>query len=74
MAGNRIVIIRNAKPIPLRRTKYRILLSGTCSLRSNEYEKNHFFIHLDGRGYDTGVKRSTGIAKPDHGGATTFES
>jgi hypothetical protein len=35
-ASNRIVTIRKVKPIPLRRTKYRILLSGTCLLRSNE--------------------------------------
>jgi hypothetical protein len=34
--GNKIVIIREAKPIPLRRTKSWTLLSGTCLLRSNE--------------------------------------
>ena len=72
--GNRIVIIRNAKPMALRRTKSCILLSGTCLFWSNEYDKNYSFINLGGPGRDADVKRSAGIAKPDHGGSTGLET
>ena len=60
--------------MPPRRTKSGILLSGTCLLRSNEYEKNYSFIDLDGRGRDNNVKRSAGIAQPDHGDATILQT
>jgi hypothetical protein len=38
------------------------------------YEKISSYIILDGRGRDTSVKRSTGIAQPDHGYATNIET
>ena len=60
--------------MPARRTKSWMLLSDTRLLWSNEYEKNYSFIDLGGRGRDANVKRSAGIAKPVHGGATTLES
>ena len=37
------------------------------------YEKNISFIDLGGRGCDADVKRSTGIARPDHCDTTTVE-
>jgi hypothetical protein len=47
------------------------LLSGTCL---TSYEKNISFIDLGGRGRDANVKRSTGVARSDHGYATNFET
>jgi hypothetical protein len=72
--SNRIVIIREAEPMPPRRTKSRFLLSGTCLLRSNEYEETYSFIDLGDRGRDADVKRSAGIAQPGHSNATNLET
>ena len=43
-----------------------------CCLMS--YEKISSYIILGGRGRDTSVKRSTGIARPDHGYAANLET
>jgi len=50
------------------------LLSDTCLLLSNSYEKNFSFIDLGGRGCDANAKRSAGIAQPKHDYATNFET
>ena len=72
-AGNRIVTSDDAEPMPVRRTKSWILLSGAFSLWSNEHEKNYSFIDLGRRCRDTGVKRSADIAQPDHDDTTNLE-
>ena len=59
--------------MPARRTKSWILLSGAFLLWSNEYENNYSFIDLDGRGRDADIKRSAGLAQPDHADATNLE-
>ena len=59
--------------MPVRRTKSWILLSGAFLLWSNEYEKHCSFIDFGRRGRDAGVKRSAGIAQPDHDDATKLE-
>jgi len=50
------------------------LLSDTCLLLSNSYDKNISFIDLDGCCRDTNVKRSAGIAQPERGDATDLEA
>ena len=59
--------------MPARRTKSWILLSGAFLLWSNEHEKNYSFIDLGRRGRDAGIKRSAGLAQPDHDDATKLE-
>jgi len=58
----------------VRRTKSWILLSGAFFLWSNEYAKTYSFTDLDGRGRDAEIKRSAGIAQPDHDDATNLEA
>jgi|SRR6516162_2203744 len=60
--SNRIVTSRGTEPIPPRRTKSWLLLSGTCLLWSNEYEKTYYFVDLRGGGYGAVVTRPAGIA------------
>ena len=72
--SNRIVTSDDVEPMPVRRTKSWIFLSGAFLLWSNEHEKNYSFIDLDGRGSDAGVKRSTDLAQPDHDDATNVEA
>ena len=60
--------------MPVRRTKSWILLSGAFLLWSNEYAKNYSFTDLDGRSRDADIKRSAGIAQPDHDDATNLEA
>jgi hypothetical protein len=50
------------------------LLSGTCLLRSNEYEKDYSFIDLGDHGCDADVKRSAGIAQPNGCDATNLKA
>jgi len=60
--------------MPPRRTKSRFLLSATCLLQSNEYEKNYSFTDLRSRGRDADVKRSANIAQPDYADTTNLET
>ena len=39
----------------------------------NEYENNYSFIDLDSRGRDANIKRSGGLAQPDHDDTTNLE-
>ena len=69
-----LLLADEPEPMPARRTKSWILLSDTCLLWSNKYEKIYCFIDLDGRGRDANVKRTAGIAQPGHDDATNLEA